>query len=230
MKTNRRTFIQRAALAAGAVALAPRSWAQVPGANDAVRFAIVGFHGRGQDHIREISAISGARITALCDVDHDVLDKGVADFKAKGHDVEAYTDLRKLLESKNVDAVSIATPNHWHALAAIWSIEAGKDVYVEKPVSHTVWEGGRIVDAARKHQKIVQAGTQSRSSSGIREAVEWVRHGNIGKIVVARALCYKPRPSIGTTTAPLPIPSNIDYNLWSGPRAPRAAAPRPAPL
>jgi predicted dehydrogenase len=217
MKTTRRSFIKRAALATGAVTLLPRSWAQVDGANDDVRFAVIGFHSRGEDHIKELSKIKGARITALCDVDSDVLDKGVADLKAKGRDVEAYRDIRKLLESKNVDAITIATPNHWHALAAIWGIEAGKDVYVEKPVSHTVWEGSRIIAAKDRHNKIVQAGTQSRSSSGIREAVEWVRQGNIGKIVVSRGLCYKPRPSIGLTTGSLPIPSNIDYDLWSGP-------------
>jgi hypothetical protein len=217
MKTDRRTFIKQSALAVGAATLAPKSWAQVAGANDDVRFAVIGFHSRGEDHIKELNAIKGARITALCDVDSDVLDKGVAAMKAKGRDVEAYRDIRKLLESKNVDAITIATPNHWHALAAIWGIEAGKDVYVEKPVSHTVWEGSRIVAAKNEHKKIVQAGTQSRSSSGIREAVEWVQAGNIGKILVSRALCYKPRASIGLTSGSLPIPPNIDYDLWSGP-------------
>ena len=217
MKTSRRTFLKQTALAAGAVTLSPRSWAQVAGANDDIRFGVVGFHSRGKDHIKEIGELKGARVTALCDVDSNVLDEGVANLKAKGQTVEAYRDIRKLLESKNVDAISIATPNHWHALAAIWGIEAGKDVYVEKPVSHTVWEGSRIVAAARRNNKIVQTGTQSRSSSGLREAVEWVHAGNIGKILVSRGLCYKPRGSIGRTTAPLPIPSNIDYDLWSGP-------------
>jgi len=217
MKTTRRQFLKSASLAAGAAALSPRSWAQVPGANSVVRFAVVGFHARGQDHIKELRKLSGARITALCDVDREVLDKGAADFQSKGQPVETFTDIRKLLESKNVDVVSIATPNHWHSLAAIWAIQAGKDVYVEKPVSHNVWEGSRLVAAAREHGKIVQAGTQSRSSSGIRQAVDWVRQGNIGKIVVARALCYKPRPSIGKTSAPLTVPSNIDFDLWCGP-------------
>ncbi|HWD20751.1 MAG TPA: Gfo/Idh/MocA family oxidoreductase [Verrucomicrobiae bacterium] len=217
MKTSRRSFLRHAALAAGVAALSPRSEAQTPGANDDIRLAVIGFHSRGKDHIKELNEIKGARITALCDVDRDVLDWGVAEFRKKGREVEAYTDIRQLLESKNVDAVTIATPNHWHALAAIWSIQAGKDVYLEKPVSHTVWEGRRIVAAARQHNKIVQTGTQSRSSEGLREAVEWVRQGNLGKIKVSRGLCYKPRPSIGKTSSPLPIPASVDYDLWSGP-------------
>ena len=106
--------------------------------------------------------------------------------------------IRKALDDKNVDAVSIATPNHWHALASIWAIQAGKDVYVEKPVSHCVWEGRQIVNAARKYSKIVQTGTQSRSSrKGIAEAVKYVQEGNLGKILLSRGLCYKRRASIG---------------------------------
>lgn len=125
--------------------------------------------------------------------------------------------MRRLIESKNIDAVSIATPNHWHSLAAIWAIQAGKDVYVEKPVSHNVWEGRKLVEAARKYKKIVQTGTQSRSSFAIREAVEWVRKGNLGKILVARGLCYKPRRSIGKVSGPQPVPEGLDYDLWCGP-------------
>src|SRR5439155_544249 len=125
--------------------------------------------------------------------DRQVLDKEVDRWKQKGKQVQGYTDLRKLLESKNVDAVSIATPNHWHSLAAIWAIQAGKDVYVEKPISHNVWEGRKVVEAARKYNRIVQAGTQCRSSTGIRDAVQWVREGNLGKIQSSRGLWYKPR-------------------------------------
>jgi predicted dehydrogenase len=146
-----------------------------------------------------------------------VLDGEVQKLKEKGTKVDAYGDIRKLLESKNIDAVSIATPNHWHALAAIWAIQAGKDVYVEKPVSHNVWEGRKIVEAARKYHRIVQTGTQSRSSSAIKEATEWVRAGNLGKMQVARGLCYKPRGSIGKTEGPQKVPDTINYDLWSGP-------------
>ena len=129
-----------------------------------------------------------------------------------------YTDMRKLLEDKSIDAVSIATPNHWHALAAIWAIQAGKDVYVEKPVSHNVWEGRQIVNAARKYNKIVQTGTQSRSSrEGIFEAVKCVQAGNLGKILLSRGLCYKRRDSIGKTEGPQKVPDTINYDLWCGP-------------
>src|SRR5207247_5943878 len=134
-----------------------------------------------------------------------------------GQPVEAYTDIRKLLDNKDIDAISTATPNHWHALISIWACQAGKDVYVEKPVSHNVWEGRKIVEAARKYGRIVQTGTQSRSSNGIKEAIEWVRAGNLGKIKIARGLCDKRRPSIEKTVGPQPVPDYIDYDLWCGP-------------
>jgi len=136
----------------------------------------------------------------------------------KNEGVETYTDVRKLLESKNVDAVSTATPNHWHALVTVWAMQAGKDVYVEKPSSHNVWEGRRTVEIARQLNRIVQMGAQSRSSiEGIKAAVAWVRAGNLGKIKVSRGLCYKRRVSIGKADGPQPIPAGIDYDLWCGP-------------
>lgn len=217
---NRRSFLKSTALTAAAFSLPARSWAQVEGSNSDVRVAVVGFHGRGGDHINGFSKLNGVRLTALCDVDLDVLGKGRDKLKAAGKDVEVFTDVRKLLESKNVDVVTIATPNHWHSLAGIWAIQAGKDVYTEKPVSHNVWEGRQFVKAARAHKKIVQTGTQSRSSrEGIAQAVEWVKAGNLGKIVISRGLCYKPRPSIGKVDGPQPIPPGIDYDLWCGPAA-----------
>ena len=162
--------------------------------------------------------MTGVRITALCDCDKSVLDAEVKKFQDKNQPVEGFIDIRKLLESKNVDVVTIATPNHWHSLAGIWAVQADKDVYVEKPVSHNVSEGRRLVEFARKHNRIVQAGTQSRSSiTGITEAVAWVRAGNLGKIQISRALCYKPRGSIGKVDGPQPIPPEIDYELWCGP-------------
>jgi predicted dehydrogenase len=196
--------------------LSPRSWAQVPGANEDIRVAVVGFNGRGGDHISSWEKIKGVRLAALCDVDSKVLDKRVTQSKDKGITVEGYTDIRKLLANKDIDAISIATPNHWHALATVWALQAGKDVYVEKPISHNIWEGEQMVEAAKRYHKIVQAGTQSRSSEGIKEAVEWVKAGNLGKILVSRALCYKPRPSIGKTEGPQAVPETVDYDLWLG--------------
>jgi predicted dehydrogenase len=179
--------------------------------------AVIGFNQRGKSHIEAWTKMSGVRLTALCDVDHDILDAEVKKCADKGVQVEAYTDIRKLLESKNVDAVSIATPNHWHALAGIWAMQSGRDVYLEKPVSYDIWEGQQLLAAAKRYGKIVQAGTQSRSSHGIREAVEWVQAGNLGKIIVSRGLCYKRRASIGKTEGPQPVPASVDYDLWVGP-------------
>jgi predicted dehydrogenase len=206
-------------MAAAAASLSACAHVKPTGANEDVRIGIMGFRSRGLDHIEGFSKVQGVRITALCDVDSTVMARQVDAFKKKNIQVETYTDIRKMLESKNVDVISVATPNHWHSLAAVWSVQAGKDVYLEKPVSHNVWEGGKVVEAARKYKKIVQAGMQCRSSTGLAEAVEWVKAGNLGKIIVARGLCYKPRTSIGKTTGDQAVPSSIDYDLWTGPAA-----------
>ncbi len=215
---DRRSFIKSTALTAAAASLPAYSWARVLGANDEIHAAVVGFNGRGRDHIRGLGGLPGVRLTALCDVDSRILEAEVKRLKEKNPSAEGFTDIRKLLESKDVDVVSMATPNHWHALGAIWAIQAGKDVYLEKPVSHNVSEGRRLVEFARKHNRIVQAGTQSRSSiTGIKEAVAWVQAGNLGKILVSRGLCYKRRDSIGKADGTQSVPPEIDYDLWCGP-------------
>ncbi len=218
-RINRRSFLKNSAIAAGALALPAYSWGRVPGANDAIRVGIVGFGGRGKDHIEGMRSleIKNVRIVALCDVDQKVLAAGCESFSMKNERVASFGDIRKLLEQDDIDAITIATPNHWHALAALWAVQAGKDVYVEKPVCHEVWEGNQLVKAARKYKRIVQAGTQSRSSFAIKQAVEWVRAANLGRIVLARGLCYKPRTSIGKVDAPQQPPPDVDYNLWCGP-------------
>ncbi len=216
---NRRNFLKASALAAATASFSAKSWSQVKGANSDIRVATIGFHGRGESHLSGMRKLGpeGVKMVALCDVDSKVLNAGVAEAKKKNEDVKGYTDLRKLLESKDVDVITIATPNHWHSLAAIWAVQAGKDVYVEKPVCHNVWEGRKLVEAARKYNKIVQAGTQSRSSYAIKEAVEWVRAGNLGKLLIARGLCYKPRQSIDKTEGPQKVPDTVDYDIWCGP-------------
>jgi predicted dehydrogenase len=216
-KFTRRSFLKTTAVTAAAVSWSARSWSQVRSANDDVRVATVGFHGRGADHISGFSKVKGSRIAGLCDVDQNVLDKEKQKWTDSGVQVEAVTDLRRLLDSKEVDVITIATPNHWHSLATIWAVQAGKDVYVEKPVSHNVWEGRKAVEAARKYGRIVQTGTQCRSSFAIRDAFSWIKEGNLGKITISRGLCYKPRGSIGKVDGPQPIPGGVDYNLWSGP-------------
>src|ERR1051326_4881746 len=216
---NRRSFLKNTALTAAAFSLPASSWARVPGANDDVRVAVVGFGGRGKDHIDGMRKLAGkgVRLVALWDVDEKILNAEAESFSKRNEKVEGFRDIRKLLEKKDLDAITVATPNHWHSLATILAVQADKDVYVEKPVCHNVWEGGKMVEAARKHQRIVQAGTQSPSSHAIKEAVEWVRAGNLGKITIARGLCYKPRASIGKVTGPQQPPPQVDYNLWCGP-------------
>jgi predicted dehydrogenase len=212
---TRRQFLRTSLLTSASLAVLPGLAAE--GANEEIRFAVVGFNGRGKDHLQGMSKVKGTRLVALCDVDHDVLQKELRACENRGVKVQGYTDVRKLLENKEVDVVTFATPNHWHSLGAIWAVQAGKDVYVEKPVSHNVWEGRQLVKAARQHQKIVQAGTQCRSSQGLTEAIQWVRDGHIGKILRSRGLCYKRRPSIGKVDGPQPVPASIDYDLWCGP-------------
>lgn len=194
-----------------------RLWAQVPGANSDIRVGVIGFKSRGQDHLSGLQSVKGVRIAALCDVDQEILAKEVQKFEQKQNPVQGYTDLRKMIENKDLDVITVATPNHWHSLATIWACQAGKDVYVEKPVSHNVFEGRKAVEAARKYKRIVQTGTQSRSNPGMREAVEYIQKGNLGKILWVRGLCYKRRASIGKVDGPQPVPANIDYDLWCGP-------------
>ncbi|HVW21035.1 MAG TPA: Gfo/Idh/MocA family oxidoreductase [Opitutaceae bacterium] len=210
---TRRTFLKTSAWAAAGTALSARSWGQVAGANGTIRVAVVGLHSRGRNLVQEFSAVPGVKVVALCDVDSAVLAKASADFSVP----DTTREYRNLLARPDIDAVALATPNHWHALQAIWACQAGKDPYVEKPVSHEVWEGQQMCAAIRKYNRIAQAGSQSRSSPSITEAVAWVRAGNLGKITAARGLCYKRRDSIGLTTGPQPVPKTVDYDLWLGP-------------
>lgn len=216
MKQTRRQVLKQTALASGSFFIGS-SQSACGKKSDAIRVAVVGFHGRGGSHIAAYSKSSNARLVALCDVNKTYLEGRAAELKKKGTEVATYQDIRKLLESKDVDAISVATPNHWHSLAGIWAMQAGKDVYVEKPVSHNVWEGRQLVNAARKYKKIGQVGSQCRSSYSLAEAVAWVKAGNIGKIKIARGLCYKRRPSIGKTDKPLAPPPEVDIDLWVGP-------------
>lgn len=216
MQSNsRRQFLQTAIGATAALGFPSLLRAQ--GANGTIRVGVVGFGGRGRQLIQGFSKIEGVQVAALCDVDENVLSKGVAEFEKKGQKVAGYKDPRKLLENKEIDVIATATPNHWHALLTIWACQAGKDVYVEKPASHCIWEGRQTVKAAAKYNRMVQVGSQSRSSHGIRQAVELVKSGALGKVTLARGLCYKRRMSIGKVDREQPVPGTIDYDLWSGP-------------
>lgn len=187
-------------------------------ANERIRMAVIGFNGRGMDHIKGFASMPETEIVMLCDPDQRIAEKGVKGVKELQEKEPGFVqDLRRIMDDKSIDAVSIATPNHWHALAAIWAIQAGKDVYVEKPVSHNVSEGRRIVEVARKNNKIVQTGTQSRSNEGMQQVMNFIHSGKIGAVKLAYGLCYKPRGSIGNTTTDLKIPETLDFNLWCGP-------------
>jgi predicted dehydrogenase len=223
MSQSRRRFLEDAMFAAAATAAASAvpAWAeeakQSASPNERLNVAVVGVNGRGGEHISEWLRRKDVLISHLCDVDSVVGNRRAEEIaKKQDHKPIVVEDIRKLLEDKTLHAVSIATPNHWHSLGAIWALQAGKDVYVEKPVSHNVSEGRRVVDAARKYNQICQTGTQRRSTPGTIDAIEFVKSGKIGDVKVARGLCYKPRGSIGAK-GEYEIPKNINYDLWSGP-------------
>ncbi len=191
--------------------------AKKAGANDVLRVAVVGVRGRGMDHVGGFLKQSDCKIVAICDADSSVTGKAKKAIGDKyGSEPKYYQDVRKLLENKDIDIVSFATPNHWHALGTIWACQAGKDVYVEKPVSHNVSEGRRMVEAARKYNRIVQTGTQCRSHRGIQSAMEFLHSGKLGQVFLAKGLCYKRRDSIGNQPDSTP-PESLAYDLWTGP-------------
>ncbi len=202
--------------AAPAAAAETRS-ARVVGPNEQLRIAVIGVRSRGKDHLSGYAKMNDVTVAAVCDVDLSTAPGAVKILTDAGKPApRVVQDLRRIMEDKDIDAVSIATCNHWHALAAIWAMQAGKDVYVEKPVSHNVREGRAMVEAARKYSRICQAGTQIRSMKGSQEAIAYVHAGKIGKVSVARGLCYKPRLSIGKLAAGS-IPAGVDFDLWLGP-------------
>jgi predicted dehydrogenase len=185
--------------------------------NDTVRIACVGVKGRGRDHLNAWLKMPNVEIAAVCDIDESVLNERIGMVTSKAaKKPDAYTDFRKLLEDKTIDAVSIATPNHHHTLQTIWALQAGKHVFVEKPCSHDMFEAKQIVAAARKYNLLVQHGTQSRSMPSAREAMQKMREGLIGDIYMARGLCFKWRDTIGHTPEEA-VPAGVHYDLWLGP-------------
>lgn len=226
---TRKDFLKTTLAGGGALMASRGLYGQAPAAgrsgsaNGDIRVAVVGVNAQGRGHMLDYaSKLKGARLVAICDVDTRVLAERKAQAEKAGEStglkVATFVDYRKLLEDPNIDAVVLATPNHLHSLQTIWGLQAGKDVYCEKPLSHNVWEGRQAVEAAKKYTKnIVQAGTQNRSSDDIMEAIAYVRSGKLGKIQWARGLCYKTRDSIGRTQGPQIVPETINYDLWTGP-------------
>jgi predicted dehydrogenase len=210
-------MLDRRDLLKGAVVASLLAPSRVLGANDRVRVAVIGLRGRGFDHIKRLKELPNVEIAAVCDIDENVTAKRLADFEGFGLRKPAtFVDVRKLLEDKSIDAVTIATPNHWHSLMGIWACQAGKDAYVEKPCSHNWWEGKQLVAATKKYNRIVQIGMQSRSSIGLNEAVNHLRSGLIGDVYLSRGLCYKWRDTIGKKPRQA-VPEGAHYDLWLGP-------------
>lgn len=219
---KRRAFLKRAGLAVSAAALAfPRS--QVLGANNRVRLGVIGIGstvkigGKGRQDIKDFRKIPGVQVASVCDCDADHLRFETEQFRKWGESVAAVRDFRRMLDDPEIDAVSITTPNHWHSVMAIMACQAGKDVFVQKPMSHNVWEGRQVVKAASRYQRVVQATHGPRGNGAIEPALAWVRAGNLGKIRVIQGLNYKPRMSIGRVKGAQPIPEGCDYDLWCGP-------------
>lgn len=225
MKTLTRRDFLKSSVGAGLALGMPR-FATAADTSSEVRIAVVGLGGinipggvggRGRQLIKSFLKVSGVKIAALCDVDKAILDDGAKLLKERGESVATHVDFRRVLDDKNIDAVVLATPNHWHALGTIWACQAGKDVYVEKPFSYNIWEGRQMVAAARKYKRIVQVGTQRRSSTVLPVAFDYLRSGQLGAIRFAHALVSRARNSIGKVSAPTPVPETVDYDLWCGP-------------
>jgi len=242
---DRRSFVYLGAAAAATSGIQRNLLAQGP--NDQIRVATIGVHGRGMSHVESVMSLYGlerksddpkkarkretdlrenVKLAAICDVDEKVSGQKADQIeKAYGAKVETESDLRRLFERKDIDAVTIATPNHWHALAAIWAMDQGKDVYVEKPGCHNVHEGRALINAAKRNNRIVQHGVQLRSSPAVQEAVEHLRKGTIGDVYLARGLCFKRRPSVGKRPD-APAPANLNWDLWQGPAKERPFSTR----
>jgi predicted dehydrogenase len=218
MKASRRTFLKSSlATGAGLILCGTKASGRVVGANDRVRIAVAGLNGRGGAHVGAYTGMKDVEIVYLIDPDTRTFAKHLKTIAtAGGNAPQTIQDVRQALDDKNLDAISIATPNHWHALMTIWGCQAGKDVYVEKPCSHNIHEGRMAVEMSRKYDRIVQHGTQNRSSNGWVQLEALVRSGKLGKLLISRGLCYKSRKSIGTKPVSDP-PSEVNFDLWLGP-------------
>ncbi len=230
-------------LAAGVLASCQKSGAYAPaakiiGANDRINVGVVGVRSRGWGLAKNAMNINNVYLKAICDVDGNVLGKRVAEVeKDKNYKPDAYKDMRKMFEDPAIDAVVFGTPNHWHALCAIWACQAGKHVYVEKPCCHNVWEGRKMIEAARKYNRLVQVGFQNRSMGNVRNAMKFLHDGGIGDVYMARGLCFKPRDPLGTVKDGIgtgkdyeyfagnkpgeqysaEYMAKVDYDMWTGP-------------
>lgn len=214
-RQTRRHFLATSAGTAAALSVAPRLRAQSP--NEKMGVAVVGAGGRGQSHLGAFAGDSRTEVVTIVDADIERATRSAEEIsKRQGSRPKIETDMRRVFDDKSVDIVSTATPNHWHALCGVWAMQAGKDVYIEKPICHNIVEGSALVAAAKKYGRMCQVGTQCRSSAAVRDAIAFLQDGGIGEVKLARGLCWKRRKSIGAL-GDYPIPEGVDFNLWSGP-------------
>jgi len=218
MSTDRREFLKRSATGAAALgATALAATARAAGANEKITVALIGPGGMGTGHLNQLGKNSAVDLAWVCDVDQERLDKAASlATELSGRTPKKTKDLREVLDDKSVDAVWIATPDHWHAPATILACNSGKHIYVEKPCSHNIREGRLMIEAARRNNRVVQVGTQSRSTAGIQEAMKKLKDGIIGTVLVAKAWNSQRRGSIGKTQ-PSDPPETLDFDLWVGP-------------
>ena len=219
--SNRREFLKSSAVLAGASVMAAPAIAQSANSpNERVRVGLVGLGGRMRSHIGSLVGMAetdNVEIAAICDCDQSKLDSATKAYPdLAGLNLTTYTDQRKLFDDKSIDAVSFSTQDHWHALQTIWACQAHKDVYVEKPPTWCIWEGRKMVEAARKYNCMVQIGTQNRSSPNVREGMQKLKEGVIGKLYMARGMTYKMRDNLGKHN-PQPPPQGLDWDAWVGP-------------
>ncbi len=223
--SNRREFIKKgmigtAGLTIGGMGFSAKSYASIIGANERINMAVIGIRGRGQSHIKawcDLRDSHNIQLTTLCDVDEQlfeprskmIVDKG-------GEKPKTEWDMHKVFDDPDIHAVSFATPNHWHAVGAIWACQAGKHVYVEKPAMHNVWEGRKMIEAARKYDKRMQVGLGNRSTANVMDAIKFLHDGGIGDVYMARGMCIKPRDSFGIANDSKP-PASLHYDRWLGP-------------
>ncbi len=229
-RTTRRRFLSStaaaAAFAAPALRLGRDATCRAAGPNDEIRLGVIGLGGiniagsvggRGRQLIRNFREVPGVRIAALCDCDRGVLQDSIETFAKRGEKPAAYHDPRQVFDDRSIDAVVIALPNFWHALATIWACQAGKDVYVEKPFAYNIWEGRQAVAAAQNYGRIVQTGCQGRSSEAHRQALEFIRRGELGPLRYVHAIVYRDRGPMQKISGATPPPATLDYDLWCGP-------------
>jgi predicted dehydrogenase len=225
MKKNRREFIQNSikgtvGIALGGIGFSSKSYGFIIGANERINIATIGIRGRGGGHINTVCSlknINNVRLKTICDVDEQVLDGRLKTIQDKYNEKPVKEwDMRKVFDDKDIDAVVFATPNHWHALGTVWACQAGKHVYIEKPVSHNISEGRKMIEAARKYGVRVQSGFNMRSGYNIIKAIKFLHDGGIGDVYMARGLCIKPRDSFGIAKDSDP-PASLHYDMWLGP-------------